>query len=75
LLVIILLLAGCCPIRKSTIAQQRPAVKAATESSRDASNNWDAYDADQKKAWLKANAGSWEALNRVYNPKPKKEGE
>jgi hypothetical protein len=66
----LLTVAGCsCPIRKSTFLQQKPAVQAATESARDAEKSWSAYNEDQQKRWLKANAKSWEALNRTYNPK------
>jgi uncharacterized protein YceK len=61
---------GCRPlIHNTTVKQQRPAVKAAYESSRDAEKNWDAYSPSQKKKFLELNTKSWDSLNRVYNPK------
>jgi uncharacterized protein YceK len=69
-LAVLFLVVGCsCPIRKSTFLQQKPAVQAATESSRDAEKNWASYNEDQQKRWLKANTKAWEGLNRTYNPK------
>lgn len=62
-------LSGCnCLIHNTTVKQQRPAVKAAYESSRDAEKNWDRYSPEQQKKFLQLNTKSWDSLNRVYNP-------
>ena len=64
-----LFVCGCkCAIHNTTVAQQRPAVKAAFEGSRSAEKNWASYTPDQQKRFIKSNTKSWAALNRVYNP-------
>ncbi len=56
------------PISLPVYKLQQPAVKAATESSASARDNWKDYKADDQKAFLEANAKAWDNLNRVYNP-------
>lgn len=61
---------GCkCLIHNTTVKQQRPAVKAMSEASRDAEKNWANYSPEEKKKFLQFNTRSWDSLNRVYNPK------
>lgn len=55
------------PISLPVYKLQQPAVKAATESSASARDNWKDYKADDQKAFLEANAKAWDNLNRVYN--------
>ena len=74
-LAVLLATSGCslswftkAPITKPVFDLQRPAVKAATEASESARDNWKDYKADDQAAYLKANADAWGNLNRVYNP-------